>query len=142
MKIGDAAKRSGLPAKTIRYYEEIGLVAAARRGNDYRDYGDKEVHELRFVARARALGFSIDECRHLLALYRDRERAGSDVRDAAQQHIREIRGKITELRAMDQTLTQLVRACHGDDRPDCPIIEGLAGEGPSNPPPIKRTTRL
>ena len=138
MKIGEAANRSGLPAKTIRYYEEIGLIAAGRRGNDYRDYGDRELHELRFVARARALGFSIDQCRHLLALYRDRDRASGDVRDAAQHHIKEIRAKIAELRAMERTLTQLVRACHGGDRPDCPIIEGLAGESPSAPPTNKR----
>ena len=139
MKIGDAAKCSGLPAKTIRYYEEIGLVAAGRRGNDYRDYGDKEVHELRFVARARALGFSIEECRHLLALYRDRERASADVRDAAEQHIKQIRGKIRELRAMERTLAQLVRACHGDDRPDCPILQGLAGDEPADAQSNNRT---
>ena len=141
MKIGDAAKRSGLAAKTIRYYEEIGLIAAGRRGNDYRDYGEREVHELRFVARARALGFGIEQCRHLLALYRDRDRASGDVRDAAQHHIREIRTKIAELRAMERTLTQLVRACHGDDRPDCPIIEGLAGEIRAEPPMPKRNDR-
>ena len=139
MKIGEAGERSGLPAKTIRYYEEIGLIAAGRRGNDYRDYGEKEVHELRFVARARALGFSIGECRHLLALYRDRERSSADVRDAAEQHIKEIRGKIRALRAMERTLAQLVRACHGDDRPDCPILQGLAGNGPADAPPHDRT---
>jgi Cu(I)-responsive transcriptional regulator len=133
MNIGEAAKRSGLPAKTIRYYEEIGLVAAGRRGNDYREYGARELHELRFVARARALGFSIEQCRRLLSLYRDRERASADVRDAAGQHIKEIRAKIAELRAMERTLAELVRACHGDDRPDCPILEGLAGDG--HPPP-------
>jgi Cu(I)-responsive transcriptional regulator len=138
MKIGEAANRSGLPARTIRYYEAIGLIAAGRRGNDYRDYGDREVHELRFVARARALGFGIEQCRHLLALYRDRDRASGDVRDAAQQHIKEIRAKIAELRAMERTLTQLVRACHGDERPDCPIIEGLAGGSRSDPPIAER----
>ena len=135
MNIGQAALRSGLPAKTIRYYEQIGLVTPGRRGNAYRDYGDKEVHELRFVARARALGFNIEECRHLLALYRDRERASADVRAAAQHHIAEIRAKIAELRMMERTLAALVDACAGGARPDCPILEGLAG-----PEPTKRPT--
>ncbi len=131
MNIGAAAKQSGLPAKTIRYYEQIGLVAAGRRDNDYRDYDEKQVHELRFVARARALGFGIDQCRHLLALYRDRDRASHDVRAAAQEHISEIRAKIAELKAMERTLSDLVEACRGDDRPDCPIIDGLSGSDPS-----------
>jgi Cu(I)-responsive transcriptional regulator len=126
MNIGQAAKRTGLPTRTIRYYEEIGLVSPGRRDNDYRDYGDKEVHELRFVASARALGFSIEQCVRLLALYRDRDRASAEVRDAAREHIAEIRTKIAELKAMERTLAALVDACHGDERPDCPIIEGLA----------------
>ena len=126
MNIGQASAKSGLPAKTIRYYEQIGLVTPPRRDNDYRDYGDKEMHELRFVASARALGFTIEQCRHLLALYRDRNRASADVRAAAQAHIAEIRTKIRELRAMELTLATLVEHCRGDDRPDCPIIEGLA----------------
>lgn len=126
MNIGQASARSGLPAKTIRYYEQIGLVTPQRRDNDYRDYGDKEMHELRFVASARALGFTIEQCRHLLALYRDRNRASADVRAAAQAHIAEIRAKIRELRSMERTLATLVEHCRGDDRPDCPIIEGLA----------------
>jgi Cu(I)-responsive transcriptional regulator len=126
MNIGHAAKRSGLPAKTIRYYEQIGLIAPARRDNAYRDYGDKELHELGFVASARRLGFTIDQVRHLLALYRDQDRASADVRAAAQAHIAEIRAKIAELKAMERTLAGLVDACHGDDRPDCPILENLA----------------
>ena len=126
MKIGEAAARTALPAKTIRYYEQIGLVAPARRGNAYRDYGDREVHELRFIARARALGFNIEQCRHLLALYRDRSRASADVRDAAREHIKEIRAKIGALRSMERTLARLVDACRGDALPDCPILDGLA----------------
>ena len=129
MNIGEAARRSGLPAKTIRYYEEIGLVVPGRRGNAYRDYGDRELHELRFVASARGLGFAIDEVRRLLALYRDKGRASADVRAAAQAHIVAIRAKIAELKAMERTLAGLVAACRGDARPDCPILEGLAGEG-------------
>lgn len=127
MNIGQASARSGLPAKTIRYYEQIGLVEAGRRDNAYRDYDEREVHELRFVARARGLGFSIDECRHLLALYRDRDRASADVRAAAEKHIREIQRKIDELKAMERTLIGLVRACRGNERPDCPILDSLAG---------------
>lgn len=131
MNIGQAARRSGLPAKTIRYYEEIGLIVPGRRDNDYRDYGEIELHELRFVASARALGFSLDQVRALLALYRDKDRASADVRAAARAHIAEIRAKIAELRAMERTLTNLVEACHGDERPDCPILEGLAGPSDS-----------
>ena len=131
MNIGQAARRSGLTAKTIRYYEQIGLIAPARRDNDYRDYGDRELHELRFVASARRLGFTIDQVRHLLALYRDKARASADVRAAAQAHIAEIRARIAELKAMERTLSGLVEACRGDERPDCPIIEGLAA--PANP---------
>ena len=127
MNIGEAGRRSGLPAKTIRYYEEIGLVAPARRDNDYRDYGDRELHELRFIASARRLGFTVDQVRHLLALYRDKERASADVRAAAQAHIAEIRARIAELKAMERTLSGLVDACRGDERPECPILEGLAG---------------
>jgi Cu(I)-responsive transcriptional regulator len=128
MNIGQVSKRTGLPPKTIRYYEQIGLVAAGRRDNDYRDYGSKEAHELTFVARARSLGFSIEQCRHLLALYRDAGRANADVRAAAERHIDEIRIKIRELKDMEKTLTTLVSACRGDSRPDCPILEGLAGD--------------
>ena len=128
MNIGEAGRRSGLPAKTIRYYEQIGLVAPARRDNDYRDYSDRDVHELRFVARARALGFSVEESRQLLALYRDRDRSSADVREAATRHIADINRRIAELREMERTLSDLVRTCHGDSRPDCPILEGIAGE--------------
>jgi Cu(I)-responsive transcriptional regulator len=128
MNIGEASRRSGLPAKTIRYYEQIGLMTPARRDNDYRDYAERDVHELRFVARARALGFSIEECRRLLALYRDRTRSSADVREAAQRHLAQIRSKIAELREMERTLNRLVDACHGDDKPDCPILDGLAAE--------------
>ena len=126
MNIGEAAKSSGLPAKTIRYYEAIGLVRSDRRGNNYRDYSDTDLHNLRFLQRARALGFSIEECRHLLSLYADRRRASADVRRLASQHIGDIDAKIAELKSMRKTLSTLVDACHGDHRPDCPILEDLA----------------
>ena len=126
MNIGHAAEASGLPPKTIRYYEEIGLVRSDRRGNNYRDESERALHGLRFLARARALGFSIEECRQLLSLYADTERASADVRQLAKAHISEIDSKIAELQAMKNTLAKLVRACHGDERPDCPILEDLA----------------
>jgi MerR family transcriptional regulator, copper efflux regulator len=134
MNIGTVSGLTGLPAKTIRYYEQIGLVTPGRRDNDYRDYGEVELHELRFVGRARALGFTVEECRHLLGLYRDKDRASADVRAAAQRHIEDIRSKINALRAMERTLAGLVAACRGNDRPDCPILEGLAQTDSSERP--------
>lgn len=128
MNIGEAGKLSGLPPKTIRYYEDIGLIASARRGNGYRNYSIREVHELRFIARARGLGFSVEECRHLLGLYRDKGRASSEVREAALAHVAAIRAKIRELRSMEHVLSDLIEQCAGNDRPDCPIIEELAGQ--------------
>lgn len=127
MNIGDAGRQSGLTAKTIRYYGDIGLIRPARRNNGFRDYGDKDVHDLRFIARARGLGFSIEECRHLLDLYRDKARSSAAVRETANQHIAAIRAKMAELRAMESTLSHLIDQCAGDGRPDCPILDGLSG---------------
>ncbi|MEN6544220.1 Cu(I)-responsive transcriptional regulator [Parvibaculum sp.] len=127
MNIGEVATRSGVPAKTIRYYEEIELIqSATRSANGYRSYTEDAVHTLRFVARARNLGFTVEECRDLIALYRDKARASSDVKRIAEGHIAEIERKIAELRSMRATLADLASRCHGDDRPDCPIIDGLA----------------
>lgn len=128
MNVGDAARRAGLPAKTIRYYEEIGLIAPQRAGNGYRDYSGDDVHRLAFLKRARNLGFSIDDCRQLMALYQDRSRASADVRQIASDHVTAIEEKIRELQSMRSTLQKLVHACHGDARPDCPILEEMAGE--------------
>ncbi|MEM9707435.1 MAG: Cu(I)-responsive transcriptional regulator [Pseudomonadota bacterium] len=128
MNIGRAAALSGLPVKTIRYYEEIGLVRPDRSSNGYRDYGEAHVHKLAFLARARSLGFGIDDCRTLLALYEDRSRASADVREVATGHLGEIDRKIAELREMRETLSGLIAACAGDDRPDCPILGSLAAE--------------
>jgi len=127
MNVGDAAERSGLPAKTIRYYEEIGLIRPARAGNGYRDYSRDDVHRLAFLRRARNLGFSIDDCRQLMALYQDRERASHDVREIAAAHVKAIEEKLRELQSMRATLQKLIHACHGDDRPDCPILDDMAG---------------
>ncbi len=128
MNIGQAADRSGVAAKTIRYYESVGLVeAAARRGNGYRSYGEAEVETLKFVNRARGLGFSVKDCRNLLALYQDRKRASADVKAVALDHISNIDLKIAELQGMRATLAELADKCHGDERPDCPILDDLAG---------------
>lgn len=127
MNIGQAADRSGLPSKTIRYYEEIGLVSPMRRTNGYRDYSDEDLHRLRFLQRARRLGFSIEDCRALLSLYDDRSRASADVKALASARIAEIDARIDELATLRASLSQLVAACHGDDRPDCPILDDLAG---------------
>jgi Cu(I)-responsive transcriptional regulator len=128
--IGEAAERSGLPAKTIRYYEEIGLVRPARGANGYRAFGAEEIHKLAFLARARSLGFSVAECRALLSLWEDRGRASADVKALAHRHLAEIERKIAELDGLRATLAALVRRCQGDDRPDCPILDDLAGAGP------------
>jgi MerR family transcriptional regulator, copper efflux regulator len=127
MRIGAAAATSGVNAKMIRHYEAIGLLRPAqRRLNDYRDYGERDIHELRFIARARRLGFSIQEIGALLALWRDRGRPSRDVKRIADAHIRELESRIAEMQAMAKTLRELVEACHGDDRPDCPILDDLA----------------
>ena len=126
MNIGAAAEASGLPPKTIRYYEEIGLISPDRRQNAYRDYSDEHIHKLRFIQRARSLGFSVEDCRQLLSLYEDKSRASSNVKELAQEHLDEIERKIGELTSMRDVLNDLVRSCRGDDRPDCPIIDNLA----------------
>jgi Cu(I)-responsive transcriptional regulator len=128
MNIGEAAAASGLPAKTIRYYEDIGLVVADRRGNGYRDYAEEDVHKLRFVQRARGLGFTVDECRNLLSLYEDQERASGEVKQLAEARLADIDRKIEELQGMRAALARLVDACRGDHRPDCPILDDLANK--------------
>jgi MerR family transcriptional regulator, copper efflux regulator len=125
--IGEAAARSGVPAKTIRYYEQIGLIGAAERGaNLYRSYSDADVEMLRFIGRARRLGFSVQDLKQLVALYRDRGRASADVKALALQHIGRIDRKLAELRTVRAALADLASRCHGDARPDCPILEELA----------------
>lgn len=128
MKIGEAAAASGVSARMIRHYEKIGLVAAApRRDSSYRDYGQRDVHTLRFIATARDLGFSLDEIARLLALWNDRARASSDVKALALAKARELKRKESELREMRRSLEDLAARCHGDDRPECPILGGLEG---------------
>ena len=126
MQIGQAADASGVTAKMIRHYESIGLIAAGgRRTNNYRDYDVREVYELRFIRSARDLGFSLEEIRALLGLWRDRSRMSADVRALAARHLDDIERKIAELQNLAGTLRHLVKTCHGDERPDCPILQNL-----------------
>ncbi len=127
MNIGEAAKRSGVSAKMIRYYESIGLIEAPQRTQaQYRVYETDDVHTLRFVRRSRNLGFSLEETRALLALWRDKSRASADVKQLAMSHVRDLEAKAAELQAMADTLRHLAEHCQGDARPDCPILSDLA----------------
>ena len=126
MQIGTVADKTGVSAKAIRYYESIGLIAAAHRTHSgYRVYGDHDVQTLRFIQRARGLGFSVGEVSDLLALWRDSERQSAQVKALAANHVAEIDRKIAGLRGMRDTLTYLMERCHGDDRPECPILDAL-----------------
>jgi MerR family gold-responsive transcriptional activator of gol and ges genes len=126
MNIGQAAKASGVSAKMIRYYEQSGLIPAAdRTASGYRDYSDTDVHMLRFIRRARDLGFSVAEISDLLGLWRDETRQSAEVKRLAQGHIDELEKKIKDLQDMARTLSVLVNACHGDHRPHCPILQSL-----------------
>ena len=128
MKIGEAAETSGVSAKMIRYYESIGLLAkAARRENGYRDYDSRDVHDLRFIKRARTLGFSVEEITRLLGLWRDAERPSRDVKAITAAHIDDLEARIAEMQGMVNALKHLASHCHGNDRPDCPILEELGG---------------
>jgi Cu(I)-responsive transcriptional regulator len=127
MRIGEVAAETGLPAKTIRFYESEGLIQPpSRSAGNYRRYDARHVATLRFIQHARQLGFSLREVAALVALWRDQGRASADVRHLALTHLREIDSRIADLQRMRQTLQHLVERCHGDDRPDCPILEKLA----------------
>ncbi|MEM6891373.1 MAG: Cu(I)-responsive transcriptional regulator [Pseudomonadota bacterium] len=126
MNISEVSRRAGLPAKTIRYYEDIGLITPNRGGNGYRTFEAGDLHRLTFLGRARALGFTIEDCRKLLALYADDSRESAQVKTLALEHLAAIDDKITQLRTMRDTLSDLVDACAGDHRPDCPILKDLS----------------
>lgn len=128
MNIGQAANASGVSAKMIRYYEQIGLIRPpSRTDSNYRVYDSNDIHVLRFIRRARTLGFSMEETSALLALWQDKARASAEVRDIASGHVAALEAKIAELESMVGTLKHLVHCCQGDDRPDCPILDDLAG---------------
>ena len=127
MNIKEVAQISRLPAKTIRFYEDIGLVRPGRAPNGYRRFTERDLHKLAFIGRARSLGFTVEDCRTLLSLYEDRGRASAEVKQIAEGHLLRIEAKIVELDAMKRTLGNLVTSCRGDHRPDCPILEDLAG---------------
>lgn len=125
--IGSAAQASGVSAKMIRHYEAIGLIAKpARTFSGYRTYSERDVHTLRFIKQARNLGFSMKQISVLLSLWQNRTRPSREVKSVALQHIQELDEKIREMQAMKATLERLARHCHGDERPDCPILDGLA----------------
>lgn len=131
MNIGEAAKSSGVSAKMIRHYESVGLFPeASRTDSGYRQYTDKEVSTLRFIRQSRDLGFSLEQIRELLGLWQNRRRSSRQVRALAQAHLEELNSKLRELQEMRATLEHLVHCCHGDDRPDCPIIETLESTEP------------
>ena len=133
VNIKEVAEVSRLPAKTIRFYEDIGLVKPGRATNGYRRFTERDLHKLAFIGRARSLGFTVEDCRTLLSLYEDRDRASAEVKQIAEDHLSRIEAKIVELEAMKRTLRDLVRSCRGDHRPDCPILEDLAS-GPGSLP--------
>jgi Cu(I)-responsive transcriptional regulator len=129
MNIGDVATATGLPAKTIRYYESEGLIDRPRRSaGNYRLYDERHVATLRFIQQARQLGFTVREVASLVALWRNKRRASADVRRLATAHLGDIDARIAELKRMRQTLEGLIERCHGDQRPDCPILDELAEE--------------
>ena len=127
MNIREAERLTGIASKTLRYYEDIGLVAPQRKQNGYRNYSHDEVERLRFLRRARDLGFSIEDCRSLLALWVDNGRTSADVKSIAAQHLLSVEAKLHELNGLHQTLTRLVTACVGSQSPECPILRDLAG---------------
>ena len=126
MNIGQASQATSLPAKTIRYYEDIGLVQPTRQENGYRDYSVADIDRLQFIQKSRFLGFTIKDCRQLLSLYEDKSRNSAEVKALAQDHLREIETKLEELQNLHTMLKKLTDECHGDDLPDCPILDGLA----------------
>ena len=138
MNIGQAATASGVSAKMIRHYEGVGLLPeAVRTDSGYRQYAPGEVNTLRFIRHSRDLGFSIEQIRQLLGLWQDRERPSREVKALAQAHMAQLDAKLQELQAVKAALAHLVACCHGDERPDCPIIDGLADAGPGTAFPVK-----
>lgn len=131
--IGEAARRSGVSARMVRHYEGLGLLpAVARTESGYRQYTEADIHTLRFVKRSRDLGFSMEEITELVGLWHNRRRTSASVKRIAQRHLGELEQRIADMQAMQRTLSHLVHCCHGDARPDCPILEDLAGTSASH----------
>ena len=142
MNIGQASKATGVSTKMIRYYESVGLIRPAdRTESNYRDFSDRDVNELRFIRRARNLGFSVEEITHLLSLWRDRDRPSREVKAIADKHVADLDARIAEMSAMADTLRDLARCCAGDDRPDCPILTDLSASNAAPAPATTRTPR-
>jgi MerR family transcriptional regulator, copper efflux regulator len=141
MNIGEAARASGVSAKMIRYYESTGLIVPARRTDGgYRAYGPDDIHVLRFIRRSRNLGFSMADVGRLLGLWHDRSRASADVKQIALDQVTELRRKIVEMQEMANTLEHLAAHCHGNDRPDCPIMDDLSAKAEPPHAPVRRRT--
>jgi len=133
MNIGEAARQSGVSAKMVRHYESLGLLPQVHRSDSgYRQYTEAEVHTLRFIKRARDLGFSMAEIAELVSLWQNRRRASQSVRRIAQKHADELAQRIAAMQSMQHTLNHLVHCCQGNDRPECPILDDLAGEKPAH----------
>lgn len=129
MRIQEASRQSGMPAKTIRFYEDIGLVQpAARAANGYRQFGEKDVRTLKFIQRARGLGFAVEDIQKLLSLWHDKRRKSAEVKKLALEHVADIEARIRQLEGMKYAIMDVASRCHGDNRPDCPILEELADE--------------
>lgn len=128
VNIGEAARLSGVSAKMVRHYESLGLLPhVGRTDSGYRQYSEAEVHTLRFIKRSRELGFSMEEIAELVGLWQNRRRASASVRRIAQKHAAELAQRVEAMQAMQRTLEHLIHCCHGDERPDCPILDDLAG---------------
>jgi Cu(I)-responsive transcriptional regulator len=141
MNIGEAARQSGVSAKMVRHYESLGLLPQVQRSDSgYRQYSDAEVHTLRFIKRSRELGFSMPEIAELVSLWQNRRRASENVRRIAQKHADDLAQRIAAMQAMQKTLGHLIHCCQGNDRPDCPILDDLAGAAPG-PVPQRNFTK-
>lgn len=141
MNIGQASRASGVTTKMIRYYDEIGLVQpASRTDSNYREYDELQINELRFIKRARSLGFSMVEIAHLLSLWRDKARPSREVKTIADRHLADLDARIAEMQGMAETLRHLSHCCAGDDRPDCPILSDLTGGKDPSPAPARRSS--
>jgi MerR family transcriptional regulator, copper efflux regulator len=143
MNIGQASRATGVSSKMIRYYESVGLIRPAdRTESNYRDFSDRDVNELKFIRRARNLGFSVEEIANLLSLWRDRDRPSREVKAIADKHVADLDARIAEMSAMADTLRDLAHCCAGDDRPDCPILTDLSASAVPGPAPTKTRRRL